>query len=88
MVEGGDWLEIGRATYSAYPGFGEGWQQGVMNVALLGKAADAAQAVYERASTLPQAMRFPAYVSMLRHGFAFAIAPVSLRCLTSSVLLW
>ena len=60
-------LRLGRNTigYNATdPGqskikIGDGWFQGVMNVALLGLADEAAGAVLGHAQSKPSAMRFP-----------------------------
>ena len=68
VMTGGELLAVGQNTvcYNASAerqpavGFGTGWQQGVMNVALLGLRDLAAEAVYERAATSSGDMRFPA----------------------------
>ena len=68
VTTGGELLAVGQNTvcYNASAerqpavGFGTGWQQGVMNVALLGLRDLAAEAVYERAATSSGDMRFPA----------------------------
>ena len=67
VVEGGQLLEIGKETIGANKkpptvSIGDGWKQGVMNVALLGLRDLAAAAVLGHASTPTGAMRFPAYL--------------------------
>ena len=46
--------------------FGDGWRQGVMNVALLGLSDLAAAAVATRATTSSGAMRFPSYLPSMQ----------------------
>lgn len=47
--------------------YGTGWQQGVMNVALLGLAPQAMAAVTDRASTTPDSgVRFPAFLPSMQ----------------------
>eukprot|EP00036_Acanthoecidae_sp_10tr_P015179 CAMPEP_0206287244 /NCGR_PEP_ID=MMETSP0106_2-20121207/1009_1 /ASSEMBLY_ACC=CAM_ASM_000206 /TAXON_ID=81532 /ORGANISM="Acanthoeca-like sp., Strain 10tr" /LENGTH=932 /DNA_ID=CAMNT_0053717777 /DNA_START=54 /DNA_END=2849 /DNA_ORIENTATION=- len=68
-MTGGSMRQVGVDTITGQcpqppcaPSYGTGWQQGVMNVALLGMASDAAAAVLERAATSSGAMRFPGYL--------------------------
>ena len=67
-------LQIGRNTigYNAsHPSnstiaSGHGWQQEVMNVALLGLRSEAMAAVLDHAKTTPAQMRFPAYLPSMQ----------------------
>lgn len=67
-------LQIGRNTigYNAsHPSssaisIGDGWQQGVMNVALLGLRSEAMAAVTNHATTAPSQMRFPTYLPSMQ----------------------
>ena len=61
-MHGGPLLQVGINTVGKTPSYGNGWQQGVMQVALLGMGELAADAVLARASTLNADMRFPAYL--------------------------
>ena len=62
VMHGGPLLQVGINTVGKTPSYGNGWQQGVMQVALLGMGELAADAVLARASTLNADMRFPAYL--------------------------
>jgi hypothetical protein len=62
VMRGGPLLQVGINTVGPRPSYGNGWQQGVMQVALLGLADQAAEAVVARASTLNGQMRFPTYL--------------------------
>ena len=63
VVTGGVNLQIGRQTMATTKNrIGKGWNQGVMNAALLGLREVAAAAVLSHASTPNGAMRFPAYL--------------------------
>lgn len=66
VMRDGPLLNVGIATIGPNPDFGTGWKQGVMHVALLGKADKAAEAVIQRASTLNAEMRFPAYLPSMQ----------------------
>ena len=68
VMNGGILLQIGRQTMisAGKSNFGRGWQQGVMNVALLGWGEMAAEAVLQRALTQSGDMRFPAYLPSMQ----------------------
>ena len=68
VMNGGELLNIGRQTMisTGKSNFGHGWQQGVMNVALLGWGEMAAEAVLQRALTQSGAMRFPTYLPSMQ----------------------
>lgn len=66
VMRGGPLYNVGIATIGSNPDFGIGWKQGVMQVALLGNADEAAEAVIQRASTLNDEMRFPSYLPSMQ----------------------
>jgi len=71
VMEGGPLLQVGKETIGANArppmvSIGDGWHQGVMNVALLGLRDLAAEAVLGHAATPVGQMRFPAYLPSMQ----------------------